>query len=201
VQGLPSHFGNGARPAQHRRRRPRPKYSPRQQSTFGGGTDTKRVIRSCCVSCVSPKTSLIQAFPSCTFRSGRRLCHADSVSLTQTCFQPLSDKITVILFLAHDGVHQPDLWTAWKEASAQQKQQQRLVFHVFANAAVAAKCAFVAQHRLDIADRKTQWADWSLVDAYVVSLQKILELHGAESINRIFLVPAPAFRCGLWRMS
>ena len=81
-----------------------------------------------------------------------------------------NEKQVVIMFLAHDGVKQPDMWEAWRKTC--QKQVQ---FIVHANPDTDDKNAFAKQYGIFPTSKRvypTRWADPSLVFATQVLIRE-----------------------------
>ena len=99
------------------------------------------------------------------------------------------NSLIAILFLAHNGVTQPELWEDWKAEVSPKKIQ----FFVHANEGVELKDPFVCKYNIPPKYRiyKTKWCDSSLVWAFQTSIQYILELY-KEELSVIYFVSGDA---------
>jgi len=97
---------------------------------------------------------------------------------------------TVVLFIAHDGISQPDIWSLWKKEYGDNVQ-----FRVLAQTPHLIKMGntFVQEHRLRQPDgnyyfmKQTKWASFSVVWETLCALWMIyLEYNG--DFQRIFLI-------------
>jgi len=103
--------------------------------------------------------------------------------------QQQNRRLVIILFLAHDGVSQPDVWESWRSYSLQ-STSDNILFYVHSPISSPEYCKeFCDKYRLPISFGETRWCQVSLVFEFLRALESIVGKHNKTSAScKIYLV-------------